>query len=90
MNEAAHRHLIGLYTRSGLRTAALHQYDECVQMLEKEFGVTPDEATVRIYNDVREKRVPVERPAPHRDSPVPAANMPHQLTSFVGRERELA
>ena len=41
LHEPAHRALMQLFAWSGQRTAALHQYQECVQTLEEELGVAP-------------------------------------------------
>ena len=40
-NETAHRELIDLLGRSGHRSAAIKQYDECVRILNEELGNLP-------------------------------------------------
>jgi DNA-binding SARP family transcriptional activator len=60
--EEAHRQLMGLYARSGQRGAAVHQYRECVRVLEQELGVAPLEATTRLYQEILSGKL--ERAAP--------------------------
>src|SRR5205085_8093771 len=43
---------------AGQRGAALHQYRECVQVLEQELGVAPLEATTQLYQAIKENQVP--------------------------------
>jgi predicted ATPase len=51
-----------LYAWAGQRAAALHQYRECVQVLEQELGVAPLEETTRLYQAIKENQPP-PRPA---------------------------
>lgn len=63
LNEAAHRQLMLLYAWAGQRAVALHQYRECVQVLESELGVVPLEGTTQLYQRIKENRIP-DLPAP--------------------------
>ncbi len=54
LHEPAHRYLMQLYAWAGQRTAALHQYRECVQALEQELGVAPLEGTTQLYQAIKE------------------------------------
>ncbi|MBO0791548.1 MAG: AAA family ATPase, partial [Ktedonobacteraceae bacterium] len=58
LHEPAHRYLIQLYAWAGQRAASIHQYQECVKILDKELGVAPLEATTSLYEAIRENRVP--------------------------------
>ncbi len=81
-NETAHRHLIDLLARSGQRTAALRQYEQCVLALDEELGVAPDRAMVQLYEDIKADQAPaIEANRP--------GNLPRQLTSFIGRRYEM-
>jgi predicted ATPase/DNA-binding SARP family transcriptional activator len=99
LNEDAHRRLMTLFAMSGRRQQALAQYQRLRQALRREFEDVPDSETRQLYQSIlsgsfspaeaageaEEERVPREAsPArgPH--------NLPLRLTSFVGRERELA
>ena len=50
--ESVHRELIRLYARSGRRAAALRQYQECVEVLQRELGEEPEAATRQLYRDL--------------------------------------
>lgn len=54
LNESAHRLLMQLYAWNGQRSAALHQYRECIQVLERELGVAPLESTTQLYQAIKE------------------------------------
>src|SRR2546429_1462593 len=58
LHEPAHRLLMQLYAWAGQRGAALHQYRECVQVLEQELGVAPLEATTRLCQSIKENQAP--------------------------------
>ena len=80
--EPAHRALMRLYARTGRRQQALAQYQLLRQGLNAELAAEPDPATRALYQQLL--------------APTPGAaaagggNLPRQLTSFVGRERERA
>ena len=58
LHEPAHRYLMQLYAWAGQRATALHQYRECVQIMEQELGVAPLEATTHIYQAIKENHPP--------------------------------
>lgn len=88
LNEAAHRELIDLYGKSGHRSAALKQYDECERILEEELGILPDETTVEIYENLKKNRSTSGLSPYQRRIQGAASNLPTQNTSFIGRKRE--
>lgn len=49
LDESAHRCLIRLYAQNGQRSAALCQYEDCVQILEAELGAPPQPSTTELY-----------------------------------------
>jgi DNA-binding SARP family transcriptional activator len=51
--ERAHRQLMRLYSLTGNRTQALHQYVRCVTALRDELGVQPSERTGQLYEQIR-------------------------------------
>ena len=55
LHEPLHRYLMQLYAEKGNRSAALRQYQECVQLLEEELGVSPEQATVALYDTIRQE-----------------------------------
>lgn len=50
--EYTHRQMMRLYHLAGDRTTALRQYERCVCALETELGVTPDEYTIALYEQI--------------------------------------
>lgn len=95
--EAAHRELMRLYVAAGQRTAALRQYEECRQMLAREFGLEPQPETTALFESIRSQSAgPFE---PEQTSATPGEigtgsgvvySLPAQLTPFVGRRGELS
>ncbi len=53
LHEPAHRLLMELYSRSGQRSAALRQYQECARLLKESLGLKPDTETTRLYEAVQ-------------------------------------
>lgn len=53
LDEAAHRLVMKLYARTGQLSAALRQYDLCVQMLAQEFDAMPAAETTALYERIR-------------------------------------
>lgn len=51
-NERAYVDLMRLYYLSGNRSAALHQYANCVAALAKELGVKPRKSTEKLYQQI--------------------------------------
>jgi predicted ATPase/DNA-binding SARP family transcriptional activator len=85
-DEAAHRQLMRGLALAGDRSAALNQYERCREVLANELGVEPDVETRTLYERIRaEEFTPATR-----DVAAPRHNLPALLTSFVGREAELA
>lgn len=51
--EEGHRLLMQILVRSGQRSAALAQYQQCCQALKAELGVEPAEETIALYEQIR-------------------------------------
>jgi predicted ATPase/DNA-binding SARP family transcriptional activator len=83
-HEGAHQRLMHTLALSGQRTSALAQYDRCRRTLADELGTEPTPETDALYRAIRDGEAlePTVRPLPN--------NLPASLTSFVGREVELA
>jgi DNA-binding SARP family transcriptional activator len=68
LNEAAHREVMRLHALAGDRSAAIRQYHELVQLLDRELGVAPLEESVALHETIRAGRTPTEErvtpPAP--------------------------
>jgi predicted ATPase/DNA-binding SARP family transcriptional activator len=95
LHEPAHRALMRIYAGAGQRQEALAQFQELKQRLRREFEDEPDDETRRLYQEILTRSLepePSRAPAPaeptaRSEGPPP---LPQQLTSFIGRERELA
>ncbi|MGE5745716.1 MAG: ATP-binding protein, partial [Solirubrobacterales bacterium] len=92
LHEPAHRALMRLYVRDGRRQEALAQFQQLKRGLKREFEDEPDDETRRLYQEIltrsledREERDRGDAEASGREE----GNLPAQLTSFVGRKREL-
>jgi len=57
LNESAHRQLMQLYAWNGQQSAALQQYRECVQVLDRELSVGPLESTTSLYQSIKEHQI---------------------------------
>jgi DNA-binding SARP family transcriptional activator len=53
LHEPAHQMLMRLYAASGQRAAALRQYQECVELLDRELATPPEEETNRLYATIQ-------------------------------------
>ncbi len=56
LHEPAHRMLMRLYVASGERTAAIRQYQQCVELLNTELATPPEEETIQLYAAIQSKR----------------------------------
>jgi predicted ATPase/DNA-binding SARP family transcriptional activator len=100
MDEPAYAALMRLYAATGRRAQALRLYRQLRETLQRELEIEPEAATQRLYDDIlrgtfaSEGEVPVPGAWPAgRGVRSPAQrrhNLPARLTSFVGREREIA
>lgn len=95
LHEPAHRALMRLYASGGRRQEALAQFQELKRGLRREFEDEPDDETRRLYQGILTRSL--EAAPDRRPAQVEAASrgkrpsrLPRQLTSFIGRERELA
>jgi DNA-binding SARP family transcriptional activator len=70
LHEPAHRHLMELYVWANQRGAALHQYRECVRILEQELGVAPLDETTRLYQAIKENQALPRPPTTDHRSPI--------------------
>jgi len=83
-NEAAYQHLMFCYAATGDRIGALKQYDECEKKLRDELGVEPSSETVTLREQIERELTG----APSHEALL--TNLPMPLTSFIGRQRDIA
>ncbi|MDX1417008.1 MAG: BTAD domain-containing putative transcriptional regulator, partial [Candidatus Promineifilaceae bacterium] len=87
-HEAAHRQLMRVLAANGRRAEALKQYETCRSQLARELGVTPEPATISLYEQMRDGTLSA-RTAVNQEREEPG-NLPTPVHSLVGRRRELA
>jgi predicted ATPase/DNA-binding SARP family transcriptional activator len=83
-SEPAHQHLMFCYAMTGNRAAALQQYKECERILREELAAEPAAETRALHEWIKQASTERSR-AEGR-----ITNLPTPLTSFVGREQEIA
>ena len=96
LDEAGRRTLIQLLGQIGQTAVALREYDEFVDLLDKELNLPPAPETRALIDSLRQAASAAPTVLhPYRYQPlfprtVAASNLPQPLTPFIGRERELA
>ena len=88
LNEASHRQLMLIYMQADQPSAALKQYQACEQILRKELGIDPQPETRDLYKKIRKREIKPVQVEIQKEHRLPAHNLPHQLSSFIGREKE--
>jgi predicted ATPase/DNA-binding SARP family transcriptional activator len=89
LNEASHRQLMQIYIQAGQHNAALKQYRTCEQILRKELGVDPQPEMRTLYKQIRKGEIKPIQPVKQNELSAPPHNLPYQISTFIGREREL-
>ncbi len=92
LREETYRLLMRLCALNGDRTGVVRAYDTCVAVLQRELALEPDSETRTAYEQYV-KSPPMPRrsvePAPPAGASIHPTNLPHLLTRFIGREREM-
>ena len=88
LNEAAHRQLMEVYLQAGQHSAALKQYQTCEQILRKELNLDPQPETRALYKMIRKGEIKPIRVEKQVETFTPKHNLPSQLSTFIGREKE--
>src|SRR5690349_10941221 len=88
LNEESHRQLMHVYIQAGQHSAALKQYQACEQILRKELGIDPQPETRELYKKIRRREVEPVQAQSHTAKHTPQHNIPLQLSSFIGREKD--
>jgi predicted ATPase/DNA-binding SARP family transcriptional activator len=89
LNEALHRHLMHVYLEAGQHNAALKQYQLCERILRKELNIDPQPETRVFYRQIRKRMIKPSLPVGKAEKGAPPHNLPFQISTFIGREREL-
>jgi predicted ATPase/DNA-binding SARP family transcriptional activator len=88
LREETYRDLMRLYAACGDRAGARRVHQTCAAVLERELGMAPSAATQQAYEQSL-KMDAQARPMTTGQAPPAKTNLPVQLTSFIGRAREL-
>ena len=83
-NEEAHQHIMFCQITLGDRIGAMHQYEVCKQILQKELGVEPGSETRALYSWI------IQSASDSASLSSRITNLPIPISSFVGRGHELA
>lgn len=92
VEEDAHGQMMRLLAGDGQLTAALTHYQRCHRLLRTELDVEPSEELQALHRQISAQKSPPPVPAAEKVTTAPATphNLPQRLTSFVGREAEVA
>ncbi len=88
--ETAHRALMRAYQAAGQRSLALRQYERCRDLLDREFGDTPEPETIHLAQAIRQAPAPVEDDAVIRAASAKYRSLPAVPTRTIGRDDEIA
>ncbi|HLF29012.1 MAG TPA: tetratricopeptide repeat protein [Anaerolineae bacterium] len=95
--EPAYRALMTAHSRLGDRSSMAAVYQRCVEALRRELGVEPSEPTRALYERLLRSASSGDRAIETSRlerkllfASAAPADLPRQLTSFIGREREIA
>jgi DNA-binding SARP family transcriptional activator len=98
LQEVTHRALMRLYAGQGRRAAALRQYQLCVDVLQHELGVEPEEATKQVYRELLPQPSPRPTTAQADAHPLPQRRRRHRpshhrsrpvTAPLIGRDKEV-
>ena len=101
LREPAYRQQMRIFTKQGSRSLALASFERCRKVLRAELGLDPEAETLSLHaqllaGEVARQPGAVAQAEPPQDNADAAGaalarhNLPQQLTSFMGREEELA
>jgi predicted ATPase len=89
-HEEAHAGLMRLYASSGRRQQALRQYQTLREVLQSELDAEPSPASHELYEAIQSGQLGTVAPVSLPIASTRHHNLPAQLTSFIGREQEIA
>jgi predicted ATPase/DNA-binding SARP family transcriptional activator len=87
--EHAHRKLMELFWRRGMRAEAIAQYERCRKVLDEELGVEPDQETTTLYEAIRAPNASAHEIHGLATRPNTVHKVPASPGRLVGRERDL-
>ena len=95
LRESNHRQLMEAWARNGRRQEALTHYNHLQKLLQDEIALEPEPETLALIEAIRADELGRTITSPKssqsgNDSKQPQHNLPQRLTSFIGREKEMA
>ncbi|HSG44376.1 MAG TPA: BTAD domain-containing putative transcriptional regulator [Anaerolineales bacterium] len=88
LNETSHCLLMDVYIQAGQHSEALKQYQTLEQILRKELNLDPQPETRELYKRIRKGDIHPIPKTKQTEIITPEHNLPHPLTSFIGRKKE--
>jgi DNA-binding SARP family transcriptional activator len=85
-HELAHQVLMRVYAYCGQCSLALQQYKKCCQILESQFETEPDCTTTAVYEQIRDRSLPLIAPPNQLDDP--AISNLSEVESFQSSSEE--
>ena len=90
LQESTHRQMMEVLALSGHRAKALRQYRDCETILKNELRIAPSTKTIILHEQIRaESLLSPEADRLAQPPPILLHNLPHPLTSFIGRQQEI-
>lgn len=90
LRESAYRQLMRALVQQGQRTEALEQFETCCRLLRTELDIEPAAETLALAARIAAGEEASTAPSAESRPPLVRHNLPAQLTSFIGRERQIA
>jgi predicted ATPase/DNA-binding SARP family transcriptional activator len=90
LHEPALRSLLRVLAAAGRRSAALQRYERARDDLRSAYGTDPDPETRRLYRELLVGSADTGAAEPGDALPAGQGNLSPAVTSFVGRDREVA
>ncbi|MFN8443579.1 MAG: BTAD domain-containing putative transcriptional regulator [Caldilineaceae bacterium] len=94
LRESAYRQQMRILGKQGERSLSLAVFERCRLVLREELGLDPEAETLALHGQILNAGLPDSTEIALRertdDGVLPRHNLPQQLTTFVGREKELA
>lgn len=90
LDEEAHARMMRALAADGQRAAALAHYDQCRRFLADEVDAPPGEELQALHRQISQGDFAGENGVQEMRSSRPRHSLPQRLTSFVGRNEEIA
>jgi len=95
LQEPVHRTLMRLYAAVGRRGTALRQYQQCVNVLQRDLGIEPEAETKELYQEILRRRplrgtvIEAAAASPSGPATIATSRAPVDQNPLIGRAVEL-